>query len=277
MGYQRRVHGELRFTSGKMMTTFLLSLLTLAPLLVAGEPLYCAEETDPVALCNVPNKPSYLVADSLDCSVFYYCTDLGNENYGAEKMICQEGLAFNDETWPGSCDWRANVPRCDCVVRPPPTTTTTPAPTTTTTEASPSCPEGWVAGGDSCYLLSRSRVTSQAKAQQICSDLGGSLVEIESEAENALVAGLAKEAETWLLDTVDYWIGAVEKDGEWSWLSGSPLSWSNWYAGEGEKGFGGCAQLEEKRGTFYFTRADTGPMCFLPDLDNGYICEQPAQ
>ena len=60
-------------------------------MLISGEPLYCAEETDPVALCNEPNRPSYLVPDSLDCSIFYYCTDLGNERFGAEKMVCQVG------------------------------------------------------------------------------------------------------------------------------------------------------------------------------------------
>ena len=94
------------------MTTILLATLLalMVPSLTQAQ-LYCEEETDPVALCNVPNRPSYLVPDSLDCSVFYYCTDLGDETYGAQKMTCQEGLAFSDAAWPGSCDWKENVPR----------------------------------------------------------------------------------------------------------------------------------------------------------------------
>merc|ERR1712025_1028700 len=83
------------------MKAVISAVLTLASV-VRGDVLYCASETDPDALCNAPNRPSYLVPDSLDCSIFYYCTDLGNEQYAAQKMECGEGLAFSDASWPVS-------------------------------------------------------------------------------------------------------------------------------------------------------------------------------
>merc|ERR1711973_553871 len=73
------------------------------------------------------------------------------------------------------------------------TATTTPT-TTTTTTAAPSCPDDWTQSGSSCYLLSIDITPLVLDAIKFCEGLGSTLVEVNTEAENALVVRMAEEA-----------------------------------------------------------------------------------
>merc|ERR1711970_30764 len=240
-----------------IMRTLAFTLALISPTLGLE---YCGDVTDPYTLCNDPERPSYLVPDPLDCSVFYSCVASGSGDFTPYHFDCPAGLAFNNEVLPGFCDYRENVPRCSCSPR-------------------PECPEGWtLAGGDgeeSCYFISREKVKSLDDAIARCADLGAIVVEINSEEENSVVVELATQEMTGKNDGLDYWLGAVEgADGAWSWLSGEPMVFSNWYfshAWRNQK----CTQLLRKGKTdpetldsFYFVKSKC-----QKESDNAVICE----
>merc|ERR1712121_128217 len=240
-----------------IMRALALTLALISPTLSLE---YCGDVTNPDTLCNNPERPSYLVPDPLDCSVFYSCVTSGTGDFTPYHFDCPAGLAFNNEVLPGFCDYRENVPRCNCSPR-------------------PKCPEGWTLAGadgeESCYFISREKVKSLEDAKARCADLGANVVEINSEEENSIVVELATQKMTGNNDGLDYWLGAVEgADGEWSWLSEEPMIFSNWYfshAWRNKK----CTQLLRKGKTdpetldsFYFVKSKCEK-----ESDNAVICE----
>ena len=48
------------------------------------------------------------------------------------------------------------------------------------------CPKGWTLFGDSCYLLSRDKVSTLADAEAVCESHGSKLVEINTKEENKI-------------------------------------------------------------------------------------------
>ena len=74
------------------------------------------------------------------------------------------------------------------------------------------------------YLLVRN-VTSWSRAARYCSQQGSHLVTIDSEAENTFVYGLGG----W-----STWLGAsdAEQEGTWAWVTGEPMTYTNWQAGD---------------------------------------------
>merc|ERR1711953_327101 len=110
------------------------------------------------------------------------------------------------------------------------TATTTPVPTTT---ASISCADGWTESGRSCYFLSTDYIRPFASAAKFCEDLGSTLVEINTEEENAFVVAMVEEAAAADNNVGrDYWIGGVRgEDGTWRWQSGDPMDYTNWNGG----------------------------------------------
>merc|ERR1711973_1006184 len=240
-----------------IMRALVLTLSLVSPILSLE---YCGDVTDPYTLCNDPERPSYLVPDPLDCSVFYSCVTSGTGDFTPYHFDCPAGLAFNNQVLPGFCDYRENVPRCNCSPR-------------------PKCPEGWTLAGEdgeeSCYFISREKVKSLEDATARCADLSANVVEINAEEENSIVVELATQAMTGNNDGLDYWLGAVEgADGEWSWLSGETMTFSNWYfshAWRNKK----CTQLLRKGKTvpetldsFYFVKSKCEK-----ESDNAVICE----
>merc|ERR1719402_89209 len=108
-----------------------------------------------------------------------------------------------------------------------------------------SCPGGWTALLDSCYLVQRVKTNNLFEAQEFCWGQGGYLVEITTAAENELLR-------VGLLDMgYDYWIGLqdLRHDGTWRWSeSHADASWTNWYRGE-PNNYGGdeyCAIMSWK-------------------------------
>jgi len=229
---------------------------------------YCPTPSSPWSLCNNPDQGSNLVAHPTDCQVFYTCLDLGTGQYGPVEIQCDDDLAFDSET--GLCVEKGYIERCNCVER-------------------PSCPDGWVLGGkvgqESCYFLDRAKTKHFIDAERKCQDLGGNLVSIEDESEQEFVVLMAEEAATGNNDNLDYWIGGLETEEGWRWLSGAVVDSTGWW-GEGPDGEwmgnlkGGCIQLLRKGGTmpgkldtFYWARAADNPTCTQGDNDNGVICE----
>jgi hypothetical protein len=79
------------------------------------------------------------------------------------------------------------------------------------------------------YLLTPTEMSWQ-DAQSYARSLGGDLVTIRSQAEN-----------DWLMQTFwsarvsgSIWIGLTDEqiEGQWQWVSGEPVTFLNWYAGE---------------------------------------------
>jgi hypothetical protein len=123
-------------------------------------------------------------------------------------MSCPAGLFWNAAL--ASCDWPHNV-ACETEV---------------------ACPEGWQLAGSSCYLLTRNKYDTLVKAAGMCEALGAMLVEINSAEEQAVVVALAEAAATGENDGLDYWVGGVETEEGWRWLSGAAMQWTAWW-GEG--------------------------------------------
>merc|ERR1719309_788230 len=91
-----------------------------------------------------------------------------------------------------------------------------------------SCPSGWTALLDSCYLVQPVESTF-FEAQEFCWAQGGYVAEITSAAENELLrVGLLERGRF-------YWIGLQDlaHDGTWRWAeSHEAATWTNWLSGE---------------------------------------------
>ena len=119
----------------------------------------------------------------------------------------------------------------------------------------------------------------------MCESHGSKLVEINTEEENLYLIEMAEAAMVSNGDQLDYWVGAMETESGWMWLSGAPMAYSNWWGGSpnGDQmgGLnGGCVQFLRKGktvpgtlDTFYWARANTNEACTNKDGDNGLICE----
>merc|ERR1711936_192154 len=91
-----------------------------------------------------------------------------------------------------------------------------------------SCPSGWTALLDSCYLMQEVE-SNFFEAQEFCWAQGGYVAEITTAAENELLR-------VGLLDMGhEYWIGLEDltHDGTWRWAeSQEAATWTNWHSGE---------------------------------------------
>lgn len=138
---------------------------------------------------------------------------------------------------------------------------TDPAPSSTPT-AQQQCGDGVLdAAQTSCYLVATVRATWQA-ARGDCSAWGGSLVKVETPAEDQLMAQLVSE---------DMWLGASDTAVEnvFVWTDGSPILFGNWGPAQPDR-FPGpdCVQK----------RSTDGRQWFDQPCDNQwlYVCEKPV-
>ena len=100
-------------------------------------------------------------------------------------------------------------------------------------------------------------------AQAACQALVPSehLATLTSASEHAFVVGLAGTS-------TDWWIGLTNQANPavFAWVTGEPLVFTNWAAGEPNHGAGACARLKGLAGGLW---ADSG----CTDL-HGYVCER---
>jgi len=96
-------------------------------------------------------------------------------------------------------------------------------------------------------------------------------VEVNTEAENAVLVGMAGEAQA--IDGAywrDYWMGGLRTDQGWKWRSGDPMDYTNWHPGTQARG-PYTTLLKDNHDTYRWA-AETDPD--TPDkVDNGVICE----
>ncbi|XP_060551516.1 perlucin-like protein [Ruditapes philippinarum] len=91
-----------------------------------------------------------------------------------------------------------------------------------------SCPDGWMRHDSTCYHFSHD-TEAMLVAKLSCQVLGGALLEIETAAENAYIAGYIKDKYSY------YYIGLndIQEEGVWVWVeSSSSASYLNWRPNE---------------------------------------------
>jgi len=143
--------------------------------------------------------------------------------------------------------------------------------TTTTTTDVITCPDGWTQADTSCYLLSIDVIPNVHDAIKFCEDLGSTLVEVNTEAENTLLVGMAGEAAAIDNNTHrDFWMGGLRTNEGWQWMSGNPMEYTNWRAD---------VDPDVSKGVYTsLLRNDFPTYYWNPDeedggKDNGVICE----
>ncbi|XP_070537336.1 C-type mannose receptor 2-like [Ptychodera flava] len=134
-----------------------------------------------------------------------------------------------------------------------------------------SCPTNntWVKYGGYCYHFSKSSERrSWPEAAYECGQIGGALLTMGSEAENAYIQNILKE------NNLNIWLGLKRNDdGGFSWTDGKPVSYTKWAPGEPNGLTAG-----EDCGEMYFTSGewndvdcywDLGFVCKMEQLDSG--------
>ncbi|XP_072020990.1 uncharacterized protein [Amphiura filiformis] len=129
------------------------------------------------------------------------------------------------------------------------------------------CPQTWFVWGGYLYFLNSDKV-DYATATTACEEMGITLTSVHSEEELFFHRMLAREAGT------QVWIGFndLKDEGNFTWLDGSPVDYTNWNFGEPNDLFdpGGedCTNL-------YF---ESGEWNDFPCIwDNGYVCKKKIE
>ena len=97
-------------------------------------------------------------------------------------------------------------------------------------------------------------------------------MQVNTEAENAMLVGMAEEA---LLinhnNGIDYWMGGVRTADGWKWMSGAPMDYTDWH-GDPAKGGDYMTLLKNNYPAFQWATETEQ----LKNEDNGVICEMKA-
>ena len=116
----------------------------------------------------------------------------------------------------------------------PPTTlyppTTSYPPTTTSLMPSDPCPPGWLNDVTGCILPTNITTRSWLEAGLVCEDMGGFLLEPDSEDLFVLVSSLLKMTEDYY-GQQNWWIGLTDSghEGDWRWQhSGENTNFTSW-------------------------------------------------
>ncbi|XP_076977610.1 low affinity immunoglobulin epsilon Fc receptor isoform X2 [Tamandua tetradactyla] len=124
------------------------------------------------------------------------------------------------------------------------------------------CPENWVNFQTKCYYFGEG-AKSWIQARYACSDLQGRLVSIHSAEEQAFLTKSANKKGSWI------GLQDLHVEGEFTWMDGSPLDYSNWRPGEpnGHDQDEDCVMMQ---GSGQWNDA------FCRSLLDGWVCEQLA-
>ncbi|XP_049608597.1 galactose-specific lectin nattectin-like isoform X3 [Syngnathus scovelli] len=108
------------------------------------------------------------------------------------------------------------------------------------------CPKGWTQLTCHCYIY-QDETRNFADAESVCNILGGNLVSIHSDLENAFVQELIRAGG----NTDEVWIGlhdAIEND-DFIWTDGSDEDFTNFASSEPDE-TGDCVELDESNGNW---------------------------
>ncbi|XP_057692862.1 galactose-specific lectin nattectin-like [Corythoichthys intestinalis] len=107
-----------------------------------------------------------------------------------------------------------------------------------------SCPEGWTQLDCKCYIY-QSEARDFADAEAVCQILGGNMVSITSDLENAVVQELS-DADT------SVWIGLYDniEDGTYFWTDGTNNDYDNFGDSQPDSTSGNCVEMETESGTW---------------------------
>uniref|UniRef100_A0A4X2JUS3 C-type lectin domain-containing protein n=2 Tax=Vombatus ursinus TaxID=29139 RepID=A0A4X2JUS3_VOMUR len=125
------------------------------------------------------------------------------------------------------------------------------------------CPEDWQLFQKKCYFFGKeSKTWSQAKFA--CINLQGRLVSIKSKEEQAFLTQKASQKGSWI------GLRDLDTEGEFTWVDGSPLTYSNWSPGEpNNEGEGeDCVAMRAYNGRWNDA--------YCRGQQDSWICEKPA-
>uniref|UniRef100_A0A8C6EYC3 Fc epsilon receptor II n=1 Tax=Marmota marmota marmota TaxID=9994 RepID=A0A8C6EYC3_MARMA len=91
------------------------------------------------------------------------------------------------------------------------------------------CPEGWLHFRQKCYYFGQG-AKRWVQARFTCDDLEGRLVSIHSQEEQDFLTKRANKKGSWI------GLRDLDLEGEFIWMDGSPLDYSNWNLGEPNNG-----------------------------------------
>ncbi|XP_051916283.1 galactose-specific lectin nattectin-like [Hippocampus zosterae] len=131
------------------------------------------------------------------------------------------------------------------------------------------CPKGWTQLDCHCYIF-EDEARAFADAEAVCNILGGNLVSIHNELENALVLELIRAGG----ETEEAWIGLHDaiQNGDYIWTDGSDQTFLNFDAMDSEPNAmtGDCVVIDEDDGLWETNAcADTN--------ENVYVCIKEVQ
>nr|XP_061812423.1 galactose-specific lectin nattectin-like [Nerophis lumbriciformis] len=101
-----------------------------------------------------------------------------------------------------------------------------------------SCPEGWTQLDCKCYIY-QSEEREFADAEAVCNVLGGNMVSITSDLENAVVQELSD-------DDSSVWIGLYDNinEGSYFWTDGTNNDYDNFANTQPDSTSGDCVEME---------------------------------
>ncbi|KAM9829855.1 echinoidin-like [Syngnathus typhle] len=123
------------------------------------------------------------------------------------------------------------------------------------------CPKGWTQLDCFCYIYEDESRTF-ADAESVCNILGGNLVSIHNELENALVRELVEAGDGTLPGS--FWIGLTDAvlNGDFMWTDGSNVDFINFDGGVSDDD-GDCVEMETADGEWDDVACST---------DSPYVC-----
>jgi len=158
------------------------------------------------------------------------------------------------ETWPAFQPTIAPTLTPAATFTPAPTETLTPAPTATVFR-------GRQNTTNSHWYLLVTQERSWRTAHEYCAGMGAHLVTISNAAENQFVFGVS--AQTWLGASDE------EQEGVWKWITGEPMTYTNWAEGEPNN----CGQPDCQPEYFAMFFENTQQWNDIPALKLPFICE----
>lgn len=104
--------------------------------------------------------------------------------------------------------------------------------------------------GHSYYAFNMDSIDTWEEAEEYCESLGGHLATITSAEEDAFVYQYMRE--NFSYESAYFGLTDAGHEGEWMWVTGEPVSYTNWENGEPNNGIENTDQYPENYGLYYY-------------------------